>query len=106
MGGGRPRPYLFSCTLAGSPRRSGEREGQRISRFAPPVVSVASAATPVTTRVGRLVAHTRTESPGCTWMGLPAGTATGSAEEIMAQFRAVRDQVKAYAQDFVRQYFG
>ena len=32
--------------------------------------------------------------------------ATGSAEEIMAQFRAVRDQVKAYAQDFVRQYFG
>ena len=32
--------------------------------------------------------------------------ATGSTEEIMTQFRAVRDQVKAYAQDFVRQYFG
>ena len=32
--------------------------------------------------------------------------ATGSDEEIMAQFRAVRDQVKAYAHDFVRQYFG
>ena len=28
--------------------------------------------------------------------------ATGTDEEIMQQFRAVRDQVKAYAQDFVR----
>ena len=28
--------------------------------------------------------------------------ATGSEDEIMAQFRSVRDQVKAYAQDFVR----
>ena len=28
--------------------------------------------------------------------------ATGSENEIMAQFRSVRDQVKAYAQDFVR----
>ena len=32
--------------------------------------------------------------------------ATGTAEEIMDQFRAVRDQVKAYAQNFQRQYFG
>ena len=32
--------------------------------------------------------------------------ATGTAEEVMDQFRAVRDQVKAYAQDFARQYFG
>ena len=32
--------------------------------------------------------------------------ATGTAEEIMDQFRAVRDQVKAYAQDFASQYFG
>ena len=31
--------------------------------------------------------------------------ATGSEEEIMAQFRRVRDQVKAYAQDFVRAAF-
>ncbi|GAA4499504.1 arsenate reductase ArsC [Hymenobacter ginsengisoli] len=31
--------------------------------------------------------------------------ATGSAEEVLGQFRAVRDQVKAYAQDFARQYF-
>ena len=31
--------------------------------------------------------------------------ATGSEEEIMAQFRSVRDQVKAYAQDFVRAEF-
>jgi arsenate reductase len=31
--------------------------------------------------------------------------ASGSEEEILAQFRAVRDQVKAYAQDFARQYF-
>ena len=30
---------------------------------------------------------------------------SGSEEEILAQFRAVRDQVKAYAQDFARQYF-
>ena len=28
--------------------------------------------------------------------------ATGSPEEVMQQFRAVRDQVKAYAYDFVR----
>lgn len=31
--------------------------------------------------------------------------ATGSEEEIMQQFRAVRDQVKAYAEQFVREYF-
>ncbi len=31
--------------------------------------------------------------------------ATGSEEEILAQFRSVRDQVKAYAQDFVRTKF-
>lgn len=31
--------------------------------------------------------------------------ATGTAEEIMNQFRAVRDQVKAYATNFARQYF-
>ena len=31
--------------------------------------------------------------------------ATGSEDEIMAQFRSVRDQVKAYAQDFVRAQF-
>ena len=31
--------------------------------------------------------------------------ATGSDEEIMQQFRAVRDQVKAYAQTFAAQYF-
>lgn len=31
--------------------------------------------------------------------------ATGTEEEIMAQFRAVRDQVKAYAEDFVQTYF-
>ncbi|QKG57551.1 arsenate reductase ArsC [Hymenobacter sp. BRD128] len=31
--------------------------------------------------------------------------ATGSEEAVMQQFRAVRDQVKAYAQDFTRQYF-
>ena len=32
--------------------------------------------------------------------------ATGTDAEIQLQFRAVRDQVKAYAQDFQRQYFG
>ena len=32
--------------------------------------------------------------------------ATGTEEEILAQFRAVRGQVKAYAEDFARQYFG
>lgn len=32
--------------------------------------------------------------------------ATGSEEHIMAQFRAVREQVKAYAQAFARQHFG
>ncbi|WP_375417298.1 arsenate reductase ArsC [uncultured Hymenobacter sp.] len=32
--------------------------------------------------------------------------ATGSEEEIMAQFRAVREQVKAYARAFAQQYFG
>ncbi|GAA4026778.1 arsenate reductase ArsC [Hymenobacter glaciei] len=31
--------------------------------------------------------------------------ATGSEEEIMAQFRSVREQVKAYAHDFVRANF-
>jgi arsenate reductase (thioredoxin) len=31
--------------------------------------------------------------------------ATGSEEEILARFRSVRDQVKAYAQDFVRTRF-
>ena len=31
--------------------------------------------------------------------------ATGSEEEIMDQFRSVRDQVKAYAHDFVRAQF-
>ena len=31
--------------------------------------------------------------------------ATGSEAEIMEQFRSVRDQVKAYAQDFVRAEF-
>jgi arsenate reductase len=31
--------------------------------------------------------------------------ATGNEEEIMAQFRAVRNQVKAYAQEFVRAEF-
>ncbi len=31
--------------------------------------------------------------------------ATGSEEEIMTQFRSVRDQVKAYAHDFVRAQF-
>lgn len=31
--------------------------------------------------------------------------ATGSEAEIMQQFRAVRDQVKSYAQGFVKQYF-
>ncbi|MFD1469765.1 arsenate reductase ArsC [Hymenobacter caeli] len=31
--------------------------------------------------------------------------ATGSPAEVRAQFRAARDQVKAYAQQFVRQYF-
>ncbi|MBD2721619.1 arsenate reductase ArsC [Hymenobacter armeniacus] len=31
--------------------------------------------------------------------------ATGSEAEIMAQFRAVREQVKAYAHDFVRAQF-
>ena len=32
--------------------------------------------------------------------------ATGTDAEIMTQFRTVRDQVKAYAQNFQRQYFG
>ena len=32
--------------------------------------------------------------------------ATGTEAEIMAQFRAVRGQVKAYAGEFARQYFG
>jgi len=31
--------------------------------------------------------------------------ATGSETEILAAFRSVRDQVKAYAQDFVQAYF-
>ena len=31
--------------------------------------------------------------------------ATGSEEEVVAQFRSVREQVKAYAQDFVRAEF-
>lgn len=31
--------------------------------------------------------------------------ATGSEEEIMEQFRAVRNQVKAYAHDFVQAQF-
>lgn len=31
--------------------------------------------------------------------------ATGSEEAIMQQFRAVRDHIKAYAQDFAHQYF-
>lgn len=31
--------------------------------------------------------------------------ATGREEEVMAQFRAVRDLVKDYAQQFARQYF-
>ena len=31
--------------------------------------------------------------------------ATGSEAEIMEQFRSVRDQIKAYAQDFVRAEF-
>lgn len=31
--------------------------------------------------------------------------ATGSEDEILAQFRAVRDEVKAYAQNFVRAHF-
>jgi arsenate reductase len=31
--------------------------------------------------------------------------ATGSEAEVLGQFRAVRDQVKAYAQDFARQHF-
>jgi arsenate reductase len=31
--------------------------------------------------------------------------ATGTPDEIMNQFRAVRDQVKVYAQDFARRYF-
>lgn len=30
--------------------------------------------------------------------------ATGTEEEIMAQFRAVREQVKAYSKDFIQQY--
>ncbi|RTQ47482.1 arsenate reductase ArsC [Hymenobacter gummosus] len=32
--------------------------------------------------------------------------ATGSEAEILQQFRAVRDQVKAFAQDFARREFG
>ncbi|GAB2460758.1 protein-tyrosine-phosphatase [Hymenobacter qilianensis] len=31
--------------------------------------------------------------------------ATGTPEEILNQFRAVRDQVKTYAQDFTQRYF-
>jgi arsenate reductase len=31
--------------------------------------------------------------------------ATGSEAEILGQFRVVRDQVKAYAQDFAKHYF-
>lgn len=31
--------------------------------------------------------------------------ATGSAAEVLNQFRAVRDQVKAYAQDFAQTHF-
>ncbi|TGE27683.1 arsenate reductase ArsC [Hymenobacter metallicola] len=31
--------------------------------------------------------------------------ATGTAEEILGQFRRVRDQIKAYAQEFAKQYF-
>ncbi|MGI4762462.1 MAG: arsenate reductase ArsC [Janthinobacterium lividum] len=31
--------------------------------------------------------------------------ATGSEAEVLGQFRAVRNQVKAYAQDVARQYF-
>jgi len=31
--------------------------------------------------------------------------ATGSEDEVLGQFRAVRDQVKTYAQNFVSQYF-
>jgi arsenate reductase len=31
--------------------------------------------------------------------------AAGTSEEVMSQFRAVRDQVKAYAVNFARQYF-
>ncbi len=31
--------------------------------------------------------------------------ATGTPEEVMDQFRAVRDQVKAYAQEFARTHF-
>ncbi|MBF9236907.1 arsenate reductase ArsC [Hymenobacter sp. BT683] len=31
--------------------------------------------------------------------------ATGTPEKIMNEFRAVRDQVKAYADNFTRQYF-
>ena len=36
---------------------------------------------------------------------LDPAKATGSEEEIMEQFRAVRDQVKAYAHDFVQAQF-
>jgi len=32
--------------------------------------------------------------------------ATGSEEEIMAQFRAVREQVKAYSKDFIQNHIG
>ena len=31
--------------------------------------------------------------------------ATGSEQEVMAQFGAVREQVKTYAQAFARRYF-
>jgi arsenate reductase len=31
--------------------------------------------------------------------------ATGTAEEVIEQFRAVRNQIKTYAQDFTQQYF-
>ncbi|RYU78343.1 arsenate reductase ArsC [Hymenobacter persicinus] len=31
--------------------------------------------------------------------------ATGTTEGVMEQFRAVRDEIKAYARDFARQYF-
>lgn len=30
--------------------------------------------------------------------------ATGTEEEIMAQFRAVREQIKTYSRDFIQQY--
>jgi arsenate reductase len=36
---------------------------------------------------------------------LDPAKATGSAEEVLGQFRIVSDQVKAYAQAFVQKYF-